>query len=593
MSNCWDYLNCPAERKSQCPAFTENRGLDCWKVPKTLCRGEVQGTVAQKIAGCRQCEFFNHTVINNRFPIKRKIITGFGLVLILLTIVGWLAYTDMNHIKAQYDRLIDQRVLVINQTNHSLILLEKSALDLRNYLITGDQSYLTAHNQALAETSAVLANLRSVIQTEKGKALFKEYEQKFSAFKTYAGNLVNLRQNNIGDNEELTTLKNIQQQTMADKGTVSETVRTAQNLITYVNDLVNKEKADVQKDVNRLVSLIAMIIIAAIILGIVIAFYVSNIIANPIARLEQAAAKVAAGDLSSEEIEIKNRDEVGKLATAFNQMVISLKDLVAHINEKADTVSSTSQQLASTCQQSSASASEAANTLTQLASTVDGMAENTNKVYRSSAAATQSAEAGRSGLEQVEQQMQTIKDSTNRVAKVINELNATSGRITQIVEMITQIAEQTNLLALNAAIEAARAGEQGRGFAVVAEEVRKLAEESGTAAKEIKNLILSMQAETTNAVNTMSVEIQEVEKGTTIVNEVAHSFLQIIKVIEDLNNQMQDVASSAEQISAGVQSVAGTAEEQTAIAEELTASSETLATMAEELKETAARFKLS
>ena len=99
----------------------------------------------------------------------------------------------------------------------------------------------------------------------------------------------------------------------------------------------------------------------------------------------------------------------------------------------------------------------------------------------------QSADHGHQELNQIEHQMQSIKDSTEKVAGVINELNHTSGRITQIVEMITQIAEQTNLLALNAAIEAARAGEQGRGFAVVAEEVRKLAEDSATAATEIKD----------------------------------------------------------------------------------------------------------
>lgn len=127
---------------------------------------------------------------------------------------------------------------------------------------------------------------------------------------------------------------------------------------------------------------------------------------------------------------------------------------------------------------------------------------------------------------------------------------------------------------------------------MVAEEVRKLAEKSATAAKEINSLISTIQSESKNAVKTMAFEQKEVAKGDEIVHQVANSFQKILLSIQELNTQIHDVAISTQQISSGVQNIAGTAQEQSAIMEELTASSETLANMAEELKDTAGRFRI-
>ncbi|ABO51241.1 methyl-accepting chemotaxis sensory transducer [Desulforamulus reducens MI-1] len=445
---CWEQLDCPEERKSKCPAFTEKRGGECWKVPGTLCRGELQGTMAQKIGTCRNCNFYcsSHRV---KISVGVKIMGGFAILIAIFLAMGIFGLYQMRLIAA-----------------------------LNNYDIS-----------------------------------------------------------------------------------------------------------DVQR-------LFGLTMFASVLIAGSVGWFVTRAIAKPIKEMEEVAGRVASGDLSVNEIKINTGDEISLLATAFNEMVESLKDIAGQLREKAEHVASAAEQLSSSSQQITASANEAASTMIELSSTVEQVTENTQIVASASEDAAKHAEAGTTGINQVTSQMKNIGTSTGVVGQSIERLSTRSGEISQIVELITQIADQTNLLALNAAIEAARAGEQGKGFAVVAEEVRKLAERSGSAAKEIKTLIETIQEEAQNAVQTMAASAQEVEAGNVIVIEVGTNFNNIITTIQKLSQQLQDLAAATEQMSAGIQNVASNTEEQTATMEEVTASADTLSKMAVDLEDIAERFKL-
>ncbi|QLC49464.1 PAS domain-containing protein [Methanolobus zinderi] len=170
--------------------------------------------------------------------------------------------------------------------------------------------------------------------------------------------------------------------------------------------------------------------------------------------------------------------------------------------------------------------------------------------------------------------MDGIKDASSESSHVIMELDGKSKQIGEIVNLITNIADQTNLLALNAAIEAARAGEHGRGFAVVADEVRKLAEDSGNAAKQIAGLIHEIQEGTSNAVTSMQQGSEEVSTGAEALNEAASVIEKVVSAGDLIASMVQDIAAAAQEQSASIEEVTSSVEEVSAISEESAAGTE-------------------
>ncbi|MDQ0207155.1 methyl-accepting chemotaxis protein [Alkalicoccobacillus murimartini] len=357
-------------------------------------------------------------------------------------------------------------------------------------------------------------------------------------------------------------------------------------------------------------------------------------ITKPIRQLAKAAATIGTGDLSENTSLKQNRnDEIGELASAFENMRVSFSTLLKGVLEKSTQVASASEQLLASSEQSTrateqitsavqevvittdnqgASMENSAGKAVDLSHAVEEIAKHTNVASATAEKAQSVVHLGSQSVKTSMQQMDTIKKTSVTVAERIKQLGDSSKEINQVTDVIKEIAEQTNLLALNASIEAARAGEHGKGFAVVAEEVRKLAEQSGTASEQIREMILAIQSQASLASEAMQIGGTEVENGIRVADQANASFKTIDQYIEEMVGKISYVTTEANQVSSGakqfvqvfkevaansaetsseMQSVSASTEEQLASMEEISSSAENLTKLSEELHELVQVFK--
>lgn len=338
------------------------------------------------------------------------------------------------------------------------------------------------------------------------------------------------------------------------------------------------------------------------------------------------AGKIAEGNLT---VTVTPRSEKDELGIAFKKMVENLRDMITQVAENAKELTSASNELATVAEQAGHATNQIATTIQQVASGITQQTDAVNKTatsaeqmdraiggvakgaqdqsmavtnastitnsistaiqqvtanaQTSAAGAAQAAETAKKGAKTIEDTlagMQQIKNKVGLSSGKVQEMGQRSNQINAIVETIDDIASQTNLLALNAAIEAARAGEHGKGFAVVADEVRKLAERSSIATKEIGTLIHEIQTTVAEAVKAMNESAVEVENGVSLAEQSGQALSGILKAAEMVNRQAEEIAAAASNISVSsnelvdsMDSVSSVVEENTASTEEMSASS--------------------
>ena len=379
------------------------------------------------------------------------------------------------------------------------------------------------------------------------------------------------------------------------------------------------------------------IVIAVVVIVIVLGIGSWIVIGREMKKLDAVAdslEQVAGGDLKIADLNVTSNDEIGILSHGLNEMKHKLRKLLTNVANSSEQVAASSEELmASTTQVSETTeqaaknavdmtegATKQAQTIVNLRTTVDEMREKMHELHESagdmnnlSRISHESALDGKQKVEFAVEQIKSIAEQVSKSAEVVGELGKRSDEIGKIVDTIAAIADQTNLLALNADIEAARAGEHGRGFAVVAEEVRKLAEQSSIAAKNISELISTIQEDTTSAVEAIELGNKSVREGSASVLATGEAFKTIEEQVEKLNDNVQRSISHIELVNTAsheildaieivqeisqrstedAQNVSAATQQQAATIHEMSDASGKLAELAQQMQNEVHKFKI-
>lgn len=328
-------------------------------------------------------------------------------------------------------------------------------------------------------------------------------------------------------------------------------------------------------------------------------------ITAPLVESNEVLNKIASGDLTIRMTGKYNGDleniknSINHMAESFNNALNDVASAIQATASASSQISSSAEEMAAGAQEQSAQTAEVASAVDEMTKTIMDTTQNASAASETAKNAGSIAKEGGRVVGQTIEGMNRIASVVKQSAETVQQLGKSSDQIGEIVQVIDDIASQTNLLALNAAIEAARAGEQGRGFAVVADEVRKLAERTTKATKEIANMIKQIQKDTSDAVISMTSGTVEVEKGKELADEAGKSLSQIISGAEQVVDIVTQVAaaseeqsSAAEQISKNLESINHVTNESATGIQQIARASEDLNRLTINLQELISRFKI-
>lgn len=530
-----------------------------------------------------------------KLTLAKKMYGVAGFMMVVILGISIAAFFVARNVADSYDKVINKDLAQIDESMEAQVELGNGVQAFKNYVLRREDKYIKEFEDYMKKIAVLIEKYEKLSDGAEGMALAKKAHEGVAEYQAGFKKLLDAAKES------------------KDIATVDKAVKGADKLLKDTLEEMDKlamkngdaAVAAVKAAANR--ATIIMIVIAMIV--VVIAGFLSFMIISGVLKsvhgVAAVVAKVSGGDLSIE-VPITTNDEIGDMARGFNEMMSSLRKIATQITGNTSTLATSSEELSQTtnslnegAKEQSRQTEQAATAITEVAQTVMDVAQNASAASNSSKEASQIANEGRQKVENTVNGMHQIAETVKEAAATITELGKSSQEIGNIVRTINDIADQTNLLALNAAIEAARAGEQGRGFAVVADEVRKLAERTGKATREIGEMIKKIQSETEHSVKSMSAGIGEVEKGVKLAEEARTAMGQIVDASNRGTDMIQRIAAAAEeqsaaseQVSANMESIANVTRSTEAASSQIQSASHDLAQIATELKNVVSWFKI-
>lgn len=567
--------------------------------------------------------------IKVKLSIRIKLSFAFGTILLFMFLLSAVGLYEMKQINYNVENIYTQTNAInyIKDAQYNIANVQRAE---KNVLLSTTLEEKQEHIMHLDEyyTDGIFNNLQEYKKmhhaTDKDKidSIIKNIEQ----VQSQQSKIIQLSMNNISAEALLLSAENSKLfNSIEDEITIITKNNVAQSKIEYNNSM---------SIYSKIVRLVLLSSISAFIVSIVLTILISSSIITPLRKSISFAKNLAQGDLT-DNLTVKSKDELGILTEALNNTGEKLENIVNKIKATSLEVNTGSDQLAAAMENTNKVTNEIGEKTINVTHNIQGIVtavEQTNsniklistssdkvsllskEAKNNSLTFKEHAYKGKDSIDITVSTMSDIEDATKKVKTSINDLETLSSSIGNITSMITDIAEQTNMLALNATIEAARAGEHGRGFSVVADQVRKLAEESASAAKSIEKMILDVKIKTKISVENIFITEKRVKQGSLVANDTKNQINLIIdnmdilvKQIEEISYQASNQATSTSNISYSMNNIVENTqllydasrdinsiiEEQIAVTQGVTSTTENLSKLTESLNSMVEYFKVN
>ena len=519
--------------------------------------------------------------------ISAKLLAGFGCVAVIAGVIGYVGVSNIRELGVADTDMYVHMTAPLGELGDMIENFQQIRVSYRDCILARNtveqQKYFAGLKDYEQKLQKSCSEFEKTIIAPEIRDAFKEFVRAHDLFIPTQNRIAELALAN----------KNVDAVTALREEAAIASARAQQAAMTKLVDL-NVAAAKITAEKNSALaqsSLVTVLVVLSIgvVLAIVFGLLMARVIGTPVKLLAAQAEIIATGDLTVD-VTQTSRDEIGQLSASFKKMVDSLRETIGQVGEASTAVASASNQISSSTEEMAAGAQEQTSQAGEVASAVEEMTKTIVENSRNAGSTAETAKQARLAAEQGGKVVEETVAGMNRIADVVHQsadtvkaLGKSSDQIGEIIGVIDDIADQTNLLALNAAIEAARAGEQGRGFAVVADEVRKLAERTTKATKEIASMIKKIQGETVGAVSAMEQGTKEVEKGKMLADKAGESLKEIVDVSQKVTDMVSQIAAASEQQSSASEQISKNVEAISAVTGQTASGTQQIAKAAEDL----------
>ena len=565
----------------------------------------------------------------NSLKVAHKIILMVIVAAVGLVVVGFVGFRSLGDTGDELKRMYDRELTAVSYLGEAIERMR--VIQVRSMQAVADPSRteevkklqledIQSFDEVWAKYEAVTADKPdSKAENEKITSLWKEFNVSVPAVITAVesgGSAAGLAEYNRKGKNDVVQLRNSLNE-LKEKMAADAAAKNAKN----------------EEDSASAIKLMIAATLICLLLLLASAVALIKSVREPLSEMINICKKLGEGNFIPDSNATIRSDEFGEAQKALHDMTVAVNKFLSEVARAAEQMAAASEELNASAMQSA----EAANTIAasisgsneimikqqgavdkgsesvvHIADSVSGISAASRQAADNSRIAANKAVDGGKAIEIAVNQIRGVETTVQSTAILVDKLGERSQEIGAIVDAISDLAGQTNLLALNAAIEAARAGEQGRGFAVVAEEVRKLAEESHSAAQKISMLINDIQTDTGKAVESMNEGRDIVVQGAHSVDELRHVFHEIQDIVaevsgkvgnvskavavvsgeaDDIKLKMQEIENGSNRVADEMRSITSATEEQSASSEEIASASEALAKQAQDVQSILNSFK--